>query len=144
MCNSVAITDIVKKLDIKDNIEKQLEAEKILRWSMHIRNSYIHNMYKILAVLKKKSEVHLTLVTDCLTIDDKLHALCGISRHTASSENYFIDSTYNELTSSQPLVTNVKGQVINVLPLIEAQAKKAWSCSTSCKIDPFFFIDFYH
>jgi len=47
MCNSVAITDIVKKLDIKDNIEKQLEAEKILRWSMHIRNSYIHNMYKI-------------------------------------------------------------------------------------------------
>jgi len=37
----------------------------------------------------------------------------------------------------QPLVTNVKGQVINVLPLIEAQAKKTWSCSTSCKIDPF-------
>ena len=136
MRNPVTITDIMNKLDIKNNIERRLEAERILRWSMHIRNNYIHNMYKILAVLKKKAEVHLTLVTECLTIDDKLHALCGISGHTASSENYFIDSTYSEqFTSSQPLITNVKGQIINVLPLVEAQAKKAWLCNTLCKIN---------
>lgn len=76
------------------------------------------------------------VVTDCLTIDDKIHALCGILRHTASSENYFLGSTYHhKLISSQPLIMNVKGQVTNVLLLIEARAKKAWSCSTSCKID---------
>jgi len=29
----------------------------------------------------------------CKTIGDKLGAFCDKSRHTASSENYFIDST---------------------------------------------------
>ncbi|XP_036140365.1 uncharacterized protein LOC118644830 [Monomorium pharaonis] len=138
MRNPVTITDIMNKLDIKNKIERRLEAERILRSSLYIRNNYIHNMYKILAVLKKKAEVHLTLVTECLTIDDKLHALCGISGHTASSENYFIDSTYSEqFISSQSLITNVKGQIINILPLVEAQAKKAWLCNTSCKINSF-------
>lgn len=99
--NPVAIEDILKKFDIKNHIKKRLEAERILRWCMHIRDSYVRNMYKILALLKKKSEICLTLATECSTIDDKLHALCGISRHTASSENYFID-TYHNITSSQP------------------------------------------
>jgi len=31
---------------------------------------------------------------------------------------------------------NEKGQVINILPLIEP-TKKTWICSVSCKIDPF-------
>ncbi|KYM98806.1 hypothetical protein ALC62_10474 [Cyphomyrmex costatus] len=109
MNNSVIISNIIKKLDIKDYIKKRLEAEKIVRWSLHIRNNYIRNMYKILAVLKKRSEIHLTIVTDCLTNDDRLHALCGVSRHTASSENYFFGSTYHTLTSSESLVTNMAG-----------------------------------
>ncbi|KYN15986.1 hypothetical protein ALC57_11765 [Trachymyrmex cornetzi] len=125
MRNPIIITDIVKKINIKDHVKKQLEAEKIVRWSLHVRNSYIRNMYKILAILKKRSEVHLTLVTDCLTIDDRLHALCGISRHTASTENYFASMYHDKLVSSEPLIMNVKGQVTNILPLIEARAKQA-------------------
>lgn len=94
-------------------------------------------MYKVLALLKKKSKVCLTLATECSTIDDKLHALCDISRHTASSENYFID-TYCKITSSQLLVMNVKGQAMNMLSLMEvAQTKKFWSCDNLCEIDPF-------
>jgi len=46
--NPVAIKDILKKLDIKNHIEKRLEAERIVRWCMHIRDSYVCNMYKIL------------------------------------------------------------------------------------------------
>jgi len=38
-------------------------------------------MYKILAVLKKKSEMCLSLATKCSTIDEKLRAFCGKSRH---------------------------------------------------------------
>ena len=107
--------------------------------------------------------MNLTLVAKCSTIEDKLDALCSESRHTASSENYFIDSTYHNVTSSEPLntkeevlnilpliknvtsskplVINTKGQVINILPLI--QAKKSWLCNTSCKIDNPFLIDRY-
>lgn len=29
----------------------------------------------------------------------------------------------------------MEGQVVNVLPLITAQAKKSWSCNFLCKID---------
>jgi len=101
---------------------------------MHIRNSYVRNMYKILATLKKKSEVCLSLANDnkCKTIDDKLRAFCGKSRHTTLSENYFIDVTYRNITKSQSLeinikgqiTINIKGQITNVLPLMKARAKR--------------------
>ena len=94
-------------------------------------------------MLKKKAEVGLTLVSKCCTIDEQLDALCGISRHTASSENYFMDSTYHKVflesthykTLQESLIMNMEGQVVNVLPLITAQAKKSWSCSFACKTD---------
>ncbi|KYQ54057.1 hypothetical protein ALC60_07036 [Trachymyrmex zeteki] len=103
----------------------------------HYQCLQIRDMYKTLALLKKKSEVCLSLATKCETIDKKLCALCNQSRHTASSENYFIDSTYRNVSSSH-LIMNVEGQSTNVLPLIEAQAKKSWLCDDNlCKIDPF-------
>jgi len=64
----------------------------------------------------------LTLVSKCCGIE-KLDALCGISRHTASSENYFVD-TYRNIILKESLVINMEEQVVNVLPLITAQAKK--------------------
>jgi len=75
------------------------------RCCMHIRNSYIRNMYKILALSKKKSEVCLSLATNnkCKTVGDKLDAFCGKSRHTYLSENYLIDSSYRNITLSEPL-----------------------------------------
>ena len=80
-------------------------------------------MYKILALLKKKSEVCLSLTTKCKTIDEKLHALCDKSRHTATFENYFNNSIYRNISSLQHLVMNVDSQITNVLFLIEAQTK---------------------
>jgi len=50
--NPVAIEQILfflKKLYIKNYIEKRLEAERIVRWYIHIQNSYVRNIYKILA-----------------------------------------------------------------------------------------------
>jgi len=125
--NPVIIEHIYNKLDIKNRIEKRLEAERIVRCCMHIRDSYVRNMYKILVVLKKKSEVCLSLANKCSTIDEKLRVFCGKSRHTASSENYFVDSTYRNITSSQSqsFAINEKGQITNILPLVEGRAKKA-------------------
>jgi len=37
------------KLDIKNYVEKRLEAERIVRCCMHIRNNQIRNIYKMLA-----------------------------------------------------------------------------------------------
>jgi len=130
-------------LNISGHIEKQLEVDKILRWCLHIRDNYICNLCKILASLKKKSEVCLSLNNKCSTIDDTLNALCGISRHTASSENYFMESTYYTTILRENLIMNVEGQVVNVLPLIKAQAKKSWSCDISCKIDDLTLIERY-
>lgn len=118
----------------------------MVRWYMNIRDNYIRNIHKILTVLKKRSETCLTVVGECCTVDDKLRALCGISRHTASSENYFINSTYHNITLSEvninePLIMNSKGQIVNVLPLIEGRAKKSWMCSTLCKINDPLLID---
>jgi len=88
---------------------------------MHIRNNYIQNMYKILVLLKKK--IRSFAINDkCKTIGDKLDTFCGISRYTASSENYLIDSIYRNITLSKLLV-NVKDQNTNILPLIEGQTK---------------------
>jgi len=125
---TIILKNIFKKLNIKNQIEKQLAAEKIIRLCMHIRNNYIRNMYNVLAVLKKKSEICLTLVSKCCGIDEKLDALCGISRHTALSENlyfveYFVDSTYRNTILKKSLVMNMEGKVVNVLPLITVQAK---------------------
>ncbi|KYN12142.1 hypothetical protein ALC57_15686 [Trachymyrmex cornetzi] len=141
--NPEAIKNIFNKLDIKNNVEKQLEAEKIVLRCMQIRDKYVRDMYKILDLLKKKSEVCLILATKCKTIDEKLIAFYGKSKHTVSSENYFIDGTYRNISSSQVLAMTMEGQVTNVLPLIEAQAKKSWLCDNNlCKIDAFL-IDCY-
>jgi len=76
---------------------------------MNIRNNYIRNMYNVLAVLKKKSEICLILVNKCCGIDEKLDALCGTARHTALSENYFVDSTYRNTILKESLVMNIEG-----------------------------------
>lgn len=136
ICNSLKIfkvKDIVKKINIKGHIEKQLEAEKIIRWCMHIRNSHIRKIYKMLTLIKKKSEVNLTLVAECSTIDEKLRALCGISKHSLMRKLFywFYISRYNFIGT----FNNTKGKVVNILPLIEGQIKKSWSCNTLCKID---------
>ena len=47
------------KLNIRRYIEKRLEEEKIIRWC-NILENVIRNMYKMLALIKKKSEVSLT------------------------------------------------------------------------------------
>jgi len=57
------------------------------------------------------------LATKCKTIDEKLVALCGKSKRTALSENYFIDGTYRIIFSSQMLAMNMEGQITNVLDL---------------------------
>jgi len=46
--------EILKKLDIKSHIEKRLEAERIVRWCMHIRNDYVRNIYKILIIIYRR------------------------------------------------------------------------------------------
>jgi len=97
----------------------------------------------MLALIKKKAELNLILVVECSTINEKLQALCGISRHTASSKNYFVDSTYGDVTLSESFVMNAKGQVINVLPLLKEQAKKSWLCNTLCKANNPFLISRY-
>ncbi|KYN13982.1 hypothetical protein ALC57_13812 [Trachymyrmex cornetzi] len=43
--NPVAIKNIFNKSDIKNNVEKQLEAEKIVRRCMQIRDKYVRDMY---------------------------------------------------------------------------------------------------
>jgi len=63
-------------------------------------------------------------------------------RHTTSSENYFIDVTYRNITESQSLEMNIKGQIINVLPLVKAQAKNH-GYAIPCKIDDPFLINRY-
>jgi len=77
-------------------------------------------MYKILVLFLKKSEMCLSFTTNdkCKTIGDKLDAFGGKSRHTASSENYFSDSTYrnfirtfsNERKKSKYKLLLIKGQ----------------------------------
>jgi len=45
---------------------------------MNIRDNYIRNIYRMLTLLKKKSEICLTVVEECSTFDDKLRALYGV------------------------------------------------------------------
>jgi len=83
-----------------------------------------------------------------MLVDDKLRALCGLSKHTASSEHYYNDATYYNITSSEvkitePLIVNTKGLVVNIFPSIEARAKKSWSCNALCKVNNLLLIDRY-
>jgi len=38
---------------------------------------------------------------------------------------------------------NAKGQITNVLSLVEARAKKSWICNALCKVDDSILIDRY-
>jgi len=132
----------------KSYIEKRLKAEQIVRWCFNIRDTFVRDMYKILAKLKNRSETCLSVAAECITVDDKISAFCGISRHTASSENYFVDSTYCDINSSkvnvtEPLMLNTRGQIVNMLTLVEARAKKSWLCGTLCKVNDPLLIERY-
>ncbi|KYN14475.1 hypothetical protein ALC57_13321 [Trachymyrmex cornetzi] len=128
---------IMRQYQIKEQKLNQLAR----RYGQNLENKRAKRRWQYkqnLEYNRKKSEVCLSLDTKCETIDEKLCALCGKSRHTASSENYFIDSTYHNISLPQHLITNVEGQITNVLPVIEAKAKKAWLRDDNlCKIDPF-------
>lgn len=138
------IKNVFRKIDGKSHVEKRIKAEKIIRWCIFVTNDYIRNISKILALLKKKSEICLPLVNEYSTDDERLHALCGKCKYTASSENYFAESMYRKIISSESLIMNVKGQVMNVMPLIKARGKKSWLCSDLCKIDPHLIIRYQH
>ena len=75
------VKNILHKFNITDCgkgcIKKRLEVEKVVRWCIHIRDSYIRNMNKMLTLLKNKSETCLTAFAECSTVDDKLCALCA-------------------------------------------------------------------
>lgn len=80
--SKVYIQNIAKKLSITDHIEKRLKAEKIVRWCMYVRKSYIRNVYKILTLIRQKAEVNLTelnlIFAENSTNEDKIAVLCGI------------------------------------------------------------------
>jgi len=52
------------KLDFKNHIEKQLEAEKIVRWCMHICDSYERTRNRqsvLLSLIESLESLNLTL-----------------------------------------------------------------------------------
>jgi len=55
--NHLTITKILNKINIRNQIEKLLEAERIVRWSMHVIDYYSRNMYNILTSLKKNRSI---------------------------------------------------------------------------------------
>lgn len=60
-CIEMFIRNVSIKVDSKCHVEKRMEAERIIRCCMCGRN-YVRNISKILASLKKKSEICLTHV----------------------------------------------------------------------------------
>ena len=79
-------------------------------------------------------EVSLTRAAECFEVDDTIHALCGQSRHTSSSESYFAESSYHTFTGSESIILNSEGKAINVLPVLQSKkTTKAWHCSYLCK-----------
>ena len=63
-----------RQIFLKNHIERRLEAKRIVCHCIQIRVIRV-NMHKILALLKKKSEVCLSLATKCKIIDEKLCSL---------------------------------------------------------------------
>jgi len=123
------------------NIARQrIEVEQIIQWCIHARDNYVNILKKILLILKKKAVVSLNRSTECseTTIILNNQALCGLCKHTSSTESYFFETSYEYVKFDEPFIMNEKGQIINILPIVQKQNKEKkieWQCGFSCKVN---------
>ncbi|XP_066600006.1 putative autophagy-related protein 11 [Prorops nasuta] len=158
------IQNLTKTLGIPSLTESRMEAERIIKWCLYTRNSYITSMKKNLKEIKRKAEVSVTRSKQCTSIDimNKVNSLCGLSKHIASSEQYFYETSYYAMSeileanldfsvgtgedfpttrrdlkrNITKIVMNSEGKCINIMPILESKnkTKKIWHCNFLCKI----------
>ena len=123
----------------------RIESGYLYKWCTVGRNFYINEMKKALKKIKNTSNTALIRTDECKALNSNktelIQALCGPSKHTPVSEDYFYESTYtnntNLINNEECLILNEKGQVINILPLKTTKDGKVgntWQCNESCRI----------
>lgn len=91
--------------------------------------------------VKKRAVVHLTQAAKCpdCSIEDKLSALCGPSKHVSSAEAYFAEGAYTNVQLSESIIINPAGQAVSILPVAKKMKmtrkseEKIWSCGIMCR-----------
>uniref|UniRef100_A0A6V7ILJ3 Uncharacterized protein n=1 Tax=Bracon brevicornis TaxID=1563983 RepID=A0A6V7ILJ3_9HYME len=87
------LTDAIAALEPKDPAEARLEATNIVKWCSEKRESIIKILNRLSSNLKNTAEFYLAR-TKADEFEDYDFNLCGMSRHTASTEAYFSDMMY--------------------------------------------------
>lgn len=121
--------------------QRRLDAENLVSTSIYVRDNYMNEAKKVLKNLQNKIELSLTRLGNVSIMDNvdcALTALCGISKHTSSSEPYFSEAAYdfrlglfNDFNIDNKIIINEKGKTTNILPLIEDETNKSrvWQCN---------------
>ncbi|XP_066589551.1 reticulocyte-binding protein homolog 1-like [Prorops nasuta] len=135
------IVNITKDVGIPSITECRLQAQRIVKWCMYIRKTHITHMQKVLKQAKQKAEISITRYNELKeneSVENIPIALCGKSRHIPSSEPYFYETAYLPYSDKNPIVINIDGKAMNILPLIgineKNKNKKIWECSSLRKI----------
>ena len=100
LCMETFIQKLSSKLDSTSDslceINNRIEAERIIKWCMTGRKNYICRLNRLINTLKTKAEDHIIVAKQLVDNNqNKISGLCGVSKHNASTESYFTDTTYN-------------------------------------------------
>lgn len=117
----------------------RIEADRLVTTAIYVRDNYTLQSKNTLRNLKKIMTISLTRLGDTAIEGNEelaLNALCGISKHTSSSEAYFTEAAYNFQNNliNSSIIVNKQGQCTNILPAINTKTKnKVWECTNHCK-----------
>lgn len=68
--------------------------------------------------------------------DNELELLCGFSRHTFSSEPYFLEAAYKHANLCDDLVKNATEQAVDIFPSeMNSTRRKLWKCNEKCRVN---------
>lgn len=95
-------------IDGKNSVEKYLEAQRIIKWTMCQKKIYVKTLTNTLNILKNKAELHLShLPVDSALTLDNYKIICGRFLHCSSTEPYYYDTSYPfEMITNQTISVN--------------------------------------
>ena len=146
----IYIKILLKNMKATEITAQRIEAEQIIKWCIHTRDNYVSLLRKTLSLLNNKVTVSLDRIPKCSTSDiifnnnHYTQALCGLCKHTSTTESYFFETAYKFVEFHEPLIINENGQVINILPITKKCNKRKkieWQCGSLCKGNELFLIN---
>lgn len=127
------VEHIVNNLSKK--ISKRIEAEKLVKWTLHGRKSLVSNVFKTFQHLKDQFTVRFEKLKSCsseCSLEDKFQALFGRSEHRSNQEPYYAETSNKVYTATEPIAIDDICRKAVIHNVTEHRKSLGWSCDDGC------------